>query len=387
MLIRYFPPDYSGSGMQAARLARALSGRGVLVHVLTTRARRATADAVDTGGGTVVHRLRSPRSARALDLWLGLRATWWLAVHRDWDLLHIHSFGYFAVFPTWIARWRHRPVIVKTTLLGGDDPQTKATGRLGGAVLAAYRSCRAVVALSETLAEALSRDGHFEGRIRTIPNGVDTDRFRPAGAPERESERDRIGLPRASLCVVAVGALVRRKNAVGLAEAIARVAHRPLCLVLAGPDAVNAEERRELDRALGALPAEIEVRRTGQLDGAEIAAVLRACDVFVLSSRAEGLPNALLEAMASGLACIATDVSGSRDVLSEGGGLLVPVDDPAALAEVIDELAANSEARLRLGSEALKIAEQRYSLAAVADRYLELYASLARGPLQEVAPT
>jgi glycosyltransferase involved in cell wall biosynthesis len=107
-----------------------------------------------------------------------------------------------------------------------------------------------------------------------------------------------------------------------------------------------------------------------------MAELYRAADVFVLASRAEGLPNALLEAMASGLACVATDIPGSRDALAHGGGLLVAAEDRDALARAIDGLAGNAPERSRLGAQARRVIEERYALGRVAERYLELYAGL-----------
>jgi glycosyltransferase involved in cell wall biosynthesis len=80
--------------------------------------------------------------------------------------------------------------------------------------------------------------------------------------------------------------------------------------------------------------------------------------------------------MASGLACVATDIPGSRDVLEDGGGELVPLDDPESLASALERLAADPEARRRLGEEARAIVEARYSLESIAGRYEALYRRL-----------
>ena len=83
-----------------------------------------------------------------------------------------------------------------------------------------------------------------------------------------------------------------------------------------------------------------------------------------------------LEAMASRLPCVASDIPGSRDVLRHGGGRLVPLDDAGALAAVLDELAADPAASERLAAEARAVIERHFSLDSVAERYLATYREL-----------
>jgi glycosyltransferase involved in cell wall biosynthesis len=88
------------------------------------------------------------------------------------------------------------------------------------------------------------------------------------------------------------------------------------------------------------------------------------------------MPNSLLEAMATGLPCVDSDIPGSRDVLSRGGGLLVPLDDPAALAAALDQIVADPAVGARLAAEALAVVEAEYSIDRVAERYLAIYREL-----------
>jgi glycosyltransferase involved in cell wall biosynthesis len=384
MLLRQYPPDYSGSGLQAARLANQLAARGLDVVVLTTRPAApgaAGGEAAAAPSRVSLRRFRAPSGRRLRDLALGLQAAAWLAVRSGWEVLHIHGYSHFAVLPTWVARLRRRPVVVKTTLLGGDDPAAQGRGLLGRWILAGYGASSAIIPLSRELAAGFERAGRFPGCVEPIPNGVDTACFRPAGPGERDRLRARFGLPTDACIVVMAGGLIRRKNPLGLVEAAGRVRHRPLCLALAGPSGTAPGEPEELELALKRLPADVTVRQLGQLDGESMAELLRACDVFALPSRAEGLPNALLEAMASGLACVATDIPGSRDVLEHGGGELLPLDDPESLAAALERLAADPEARRRLGEQARSLVEARYSIESVAERYEALYRRLVRsGP-------
>jgi glycosyltransferase involved in cell wall biosynthesis len=377
-LVRLSAPIYSGGGIQSTRLAAAIARRGLPVRVLTAMPPSADAPAVEMRDGLEIHRLRGSTGYedRALDF--GLHAAWWLLRHGDWDLLHTHGFSYWTVPPLWMARARRRPVVMTTTLLGADDPLSRRRGLARFVILPAYRACDAHVALSEEIERLLRSDGGCRGRILRVPNGVDVERFRPPTAEERRESRATRGFGPDDFVVVACGALIRRKNVAGLARAAARVSVRPFRLVLAGPPG-PPEEMAELDRACKGLPEGVEVLRTGHLAPDDIPELLHAADCFTLNSLAEGLPLSLVEGLASGLPCVATDIPGSRDVVSKGGGVLVPVDDEAAVAAAWDALAAEPDRRAALGREARQIAEEHYAWHRLAERYVELYDALLGG--------
>jgi len=135
---------------------------------------------------------------------------------------------------------------------------------------------------------------------------------------------------------------------------------------------------------IGAGPCEAELRAragagvhfVGGVD--DVAPRLRAADVFVLPSSAEGLSNAVLEAMASGLAVVATAVGGALDVIEDGAnGRLVPVDDAAALAAALAE-ACDADACARMGRAAREKMEKDHALDRVADRLVLLYEEVSR---------
>jgi glycosyltransferase involved in cell wall biosynthesis len=116
----------------------------------------------------------------------------------------------------------------------------------------------------------------------------------------------------------------------------------------------------------------------------DIPALLAEMDIFVLPSRgrgrAEGCPVALLEAMAAGKACVATDIPGSRDILKGSyGGWLVPAEDSQALAEAFKELAASKELREKIGWEARNKVCSEYRIEREVSQYVDLYNSILNG--------
>lgn len=157
-------------------------------------------------------------------------------------------------------------------------------------------------------------------RVRVIRNGMDTSVFRPDGpAMPREPGRLRVG---------AVGRLVHQKGFDVLLEAVPALQDAgPVEVVVLG----EGPDRPQLEAAAAGLPVSLPgAVRTPE----EVAAFLRSLDVFVMPSRYEGLPNALLEAAACGLPVVATDVPGCVEA-GDAVTRLVPVEDPAALAVAV----------------------------------------------------
>jgi glycosyltransferase involved in cell wall biosynthesis len=243
-------------------------------------------------------------------------------------------------------------------------------------VLGAYARADAIVALSQALEDSLLREDRITCQVLQVPNGVDIDLFRPKEVGERERAREAFGLPLDATVIVTCSMLYPRKNVIALVRAAAAMKTRPLCVVMAGPRGPDAEYLRQLDAKIAELPEGVEVRLLGALESERLAELLRAADIYALMSRAEGLPNTLLEGMATGLACVVSDIPGSADVLADGGGLLVPLDDDASLVAVLDRLAEDASERARLGAEARSLILSRYAFARIASRYRQLYDSL-----------
>ena len=203
------------------------------------------------------------------------------------------------------------------------------------------------VVMSAALRGELEAIGVEPARIVTIPNGVDADRFDlPMG-------RD----------VLFVGRLAPQKGVDTLLRAWTRAPRGRLVLVGDGP------QEAEL-RAMGAP----DVLFTGRVE--DVRPYLQSAAIFVLPSRAEGMSNALLEAMAAGRACIASDIGPNRELIEhERHGLLVPPDDEAALSAALARLAA-PELRERLGRAARERVRAEFTLDRVVERYAALYESL-----------
>jgi glycosyltransferase involved in cell wall biosynthesis len=209
-------------------------------------------------------------------------------------------------------------------------------------------------------------------RIRVIANGVDVDSFRP----RRDGDPDlRAGLwPAGGAEVVgAVMTLTAKKNPEDFVAAAARVAAlRPAAkFLIAGEGPLRAEVASRIAGAgLAGRFLLLGLRR-------DVPDVLRALDLLVLPSAREGLPNVVLEAMATGLPVVATSVGGTPDLVLPGvTGLLVPPGDPGALASAILAVLGDPAAARRMGAEALRRVREAYSLDGMVRRTEALYEEL-----------
>lgn len=244
-----------------------------------------------------------------------------------------------------------------------------------------WSSADRVLAVSSRLAERMARETQFPlDKIQTIRNGVDLSRF---GVASRDEARRTLGLAPDTLVIGTAGRLVPVKDHRNLLEAIARLRTRGLNvhLLLAGEGPL----RSDLEQTVAALGLQTDVRFLGHCP--QIERVFAALDIFALSSSSEGLSNTILEAMASGLPVVATNVGGADELVDEGRtGLLVPARSPDALAAALARLATDAPLRLAMGAAARRRSEADFDLPAVVRRYEALYLGMAAARVPGMAP-
>jgi glycosyltransferase involved in cell wall biosynthesis len=222
------------------------------------------------------------------------------------------------------------------------------------------------VVVSKTLL-SIARDQYklSPGKVRFIPNGVDTDHFQPQ--PEK-SLRRQLGISGETLLFGYIGRLGWEKNLPWLVRTFCRARLDGAKLILVG----EGPARPPIEAVIQELGAHDRVILAGSSD--QPAAFVAAFDALVMSSFTEQASLALLEAMASGLPVVSTDVGDSRDMLVPGQSrFVVPVDDEAGYIRALRELAANPGVRSRLGSENRARCVEVYSLSAMIAAYRDLY--------------
>lgn len=221
-----------------------------------------------------------------------------------------------------------------------------------------------VLVLSEYWRDLLARLA--PGRpIWVVPNGVEV--------PEQVAARSGEG----ALRVVTIGTLGRHKGHFEILEAAERLRGCGVQFVLAGPDVTSGRgDGEEVRRRAAELGLNGQVAFPGAVGPERKWELLAEADVFLLASHAEGMPNAVLEAMAAALPVVATGVGAVPEMLPEG--VLVPVGDPGAIARVLLELAGDPERRLALGRRNRERVEARYGLGRVEEALDALYGAEPR---------
>lgn len=237
--------------------------------------------------------------------------------------------------------------------------------------LFALRHSAAVIAVSRPLVEKLTAAGVPRHRIHLVPNG-----FSPSGSPVTRLEaRRRLGLRADGLVIGWLGRLSKEKGADVMLDAFAVTdpAWR-LSLIGEGP------EKQRLMRRVSELGLEGRVTWHGEV--ADAGSLLTAFDAFVLSSRTEGTPIVLLEAMAAEVAIVATDVGGVPDVVTPAEAILVSAERPAMIAQALGEIRRDPSSARQRADRARDRVATRFGLDAWLRAVEATYDSVASAPGQ-----
>lgn len=373
----YFP-EMSSGGLQSQAAARALHGRMDIV-VLTTSTDPAL-PAHDIVEGVPVSRICVDVESRWSLVMATLRMTTeLLRLLPRVNFAHIQGYSTKNILVSVLAKLFARPVILHLQTAKHDEPETvKTQGRLAWW---AYSTADLYLSVSPGLTARYLAAGLPADRIREIPNGVDATRFSPASAEERSALRRRLNLPLERPLILFVGVISPDKQPHVLLDAWLRLQSDPALastLVFVGATDPTLFElgSRLIDQLRGTVAASgfadrvVFVPPTNQVQD-----YFRAADLYAMPSLREGMPIALLEAMACGLPAVASRLPGSTDTMIEPGvnGFLVPPGDVAAFADGLARLLSNPDEAARLGAAARRTVEDRYTMERVADMWLDAY--------------
>lgn len=372
-VIARYRPALGGTERQAELLAGWLGRRGIGVTVFTHA--HPPAPAIERGEAVEVHRISPPAGGRISSLlFCGRLARRLRRAGRGTDAVQ----AFLASAPALVVRGAARRLGVPALLtFGGSGPSGDA-GTASATALGRWKLRRLATGFERYLCpsaavreEFLAR-GFPAGRVELLPNGVDDRFFTPLGPGARDRLRDALGWSGRTVALF-VGRFDPAKNLGRLLECWERVSHRhpEALLALAG----DGPLRGDLERLAGSLaPGAAAVLPPTDAEG--VRQLLRAADLFVLPSHAEGLSCALLEAMACGLAPAASDIPGNRELVGPlGAGLLFPPRDADAMAAALEGLVSDPAERARAGAAARESARSAYGIDAVGRRYLGVLAS------------
>lgn len=364
MIIQGYYPRIGGAERQLAALIPLLRDKGIDVSVITRRySGMSSYQEID---GVPVYRMPVPGPKPLASLVFTLASLWLLWKLRP-DVIHAHEL----LSPTTTALAAKRlfgTAVVAKVLRGGTlgDIEKLMNKWSGPTRLKSFaKNIDAFITISREIDRELVKLNVPPERRPFIPNGVDTARFAPVLNKQKQTIRTALKMPVNASVAIFAGRLSSEKRVnllVDIWPEVRRVCGEAYLLIVG-----EGEERLTLERAAGE-----GVHFAGAID--DIAPWFKAADVFVLPSATEGLSNALLEAMSSGLPAIVTSVGGAPDLINhrENGWLIVP-DNSSALLDGIVTLMANAKEREVMGLKARERVKDEYSLDSVATRLQGLY--------------
>jgi glycosyltransferase involved in cell wall biosynthesis len=335
---------------------------------------------VERLGGEGIRHVPLTASTREMNPLADLRAAaqlWHILRRERPDVLHTHN-PKPGLYGRVVGRLARVPIVVNTNhglYATEDDGRLRRTVVLALEAVAARFSHAELIQNPEDLDLLVRRRINRRHRTRLLGNGVDLDRFRPDTlAPSaRAAMRAELGARGDDVVVGMVGRLVAEKGVLELLAAARLLDDRYAVVVIgpddpAKPDALDRDTVREAEAA--------GVRFLGLRE--DVDRLYGAMDLFVLPSWREGFPRAAMEAAASGLPVIATDVRGCRQVVDHGTtGMLVPVRDPDALAKAIHTLGEDPATRAAFGAAGAAKARREFDERRVVQTVLDTYTSVA----------
>jgi glycosyltransferase involved in cell wall biosynthesis len=403
MVCPQVPPVYGGAGTQAVALSACLAKNECSVEVYTGN--QSWTSRVTQSDGVTIRRAPGEGLVKCLPGRLAEIArtaifSAWLAVMltaRKHDVYHLHGNYWYALAPALIARLRKVPCVVKVTRLDDDDAQTTSQKRLGilpvGRIYALpMRLASVVVAVNREIGARHMRTFPHVPML-CMPNGVDESKFIKAMA-RREQVRLDFGISE-SVVVLFVGQISERKGVGNLLDAWQLLLRsegdkvRPLCLLLVGPsDGDGGEGSSEISARVAteskqSTESDTSIKHLAPRQPHEMPELYAGADIFVLPTQSEGMPNSLLEALATGLSVVVSHVPGVTEILET-----VPHTGAILSSSSVEEIARG----LRAAIESADLEERelcvsrlprQYTLENVADCYLRLYRQIGTAGRRE----
>ena len=352
------PAEFGGLERVVQMLAGGLRSHGHDVHVAAVLPAATAGEpflAPLASAGVFMHRI--PVSARAYRRERAAIAALCRAVRPD----VVHTHGYRPdVVDAGVARHLQIPVVTTAHGFTGGPLRNRVYEYLQRR---AFRRFDAVVTVSRSLTAHLMRAGVSKSRIHTVPNAW----HRRAAALDRATARRLLGLPPEGFVVGWVGRLSGEKGPDVLVDALPHLNDVPLEVSVMG----SGVEQRSLERRARELGVADRVRWHGIVPEAE--RLFAAFDVCVLSSRTEGTPMVLFEAIAAGVPVVVTNVGGVPDVVSREEAVVVRPGDPAALAAGIRDVYDHTAAAARRAEGARVRLEREFAVDPWLDRYVDIY--------------
>lgn len=377
LLSEKYTPDFGGLAISTERLARLLAAAGHAVRVFAPTLNLPPSEkrTLPSSGVDVTRFGARKRVDDTLADWFELI----VEEHRrdPFDILHAYFLPQAGFVAAYAGKYLGTPSVV--SIRGNDIERAAFDPAKFSHVMYALQNASAVTTNASTLARKAR--AFVEREIFLIPNGIDTELFKPMARNETLAEMLGLGgktKEERSAVIGFAGELREKKGLRALLSGYAQAAKsRPASLLIVG-EVRDGEDKKFFDEFKSA-NSQLPITVTGPVPHEDIPAYYALMDVLVHPSLRDGMPNAALEAMACGLPVIATPVGGILDALEDGeNGVLVNVNDAAALAGKIVELLDDPQKRAGLGQRARETVVEKFGLEAELRANLRVYESLGK---------
>jgi len=365
-------PIVGGSEIEAQRVSQALLKRGHRVEILCPggppmpAVSRWTDDCgipVRIFGGSAPARIRGHVFA--------LRVAWTLLTERRrYDLIYFLMPGLQVALGTVVARLLGKPFMMKFS--GSNEVRRMKNSFVGRTQLRFLdRWAGAIMVLNPGMMDEAAECGLRKSKLVWMPNPVDLEEFRPLAPDARSALREKLGIPLQAEVVLFVGRLAPEKELASLLEGFARIAasRASAVLVLVG----DGPCRKELEGIAGNMTGGSRIQFRGVVPSSSVHEWVQIADVFALVSSLEGLPVSLIEAMATEVPAVVSDIPANLQLIDHGvEGMVVSLRNAGEIGAALNSILSDREAGRRMGKAARSRIERSFST----DRVVGLYETL-----------
>lgn len=388
MITNRYLPIVGGAEMQANHLSCQLVKRGHSVNVITRRIQPdfPTKEIIN---GIPVQRLSPTGLGHRANALMFFRIFFFLLRHaRQYDVFHVHSLGPVGLATLIAGKLTGTPTTLKIpsrndiTRKNKKSEVSSYTALLRKFILPQWlwrrilASAGAIIVLNNDImleAQTESVDKH----ARKIPNGVDISIFHPIDTPTKQSRREKLSILQDDFVALFSGRLIRGKRIEVLIEAMHQIVqdHPQAKLFVAGS---GAHQHDSVEAMLRQLVIDLNLQERVIFLGhiTNIVEYLQIADCYAFSSESEGMPNAILEAMACGLPIVASRIDSITEIINEDNAYLADVGNVDEFAKSIRQIIENPDEAQQKGDAVLKHVQENYSLEIVAEQYEALYREL-----------
>jgi len=378
MISLNYYPNFSGPDLQAHRVNRSLNNSNINIFVVTRNlgSRENSLDEV------IIYRLPRKRvlkkdSRSSLIIWI-LSVIYYLIKNRKkYQIVHLLSgYTYSAIFTLIAGCLLRKQIVVKNSLARGAFFKNSIRKKIN---LTVFKKYAHVISISSETRDELINANFREGRTVFIPNGIELNRFSPVKFEEKNKIKKKLFLDKTKKYGIFVGGLNERKGIDLLTESIKYIIDKiPNFQLLLLGNFSNISFKKRIFHILEKNNIKEYVIFLGRREN--VSDFLKASDIFLFPSLREGLPNSLLEAMATSLPAVCFSIGGVTDiVVNDFNGILInnKLRDPKKLATIIVSLLKDKEKIDYLAKNAMLSIKEKYNIIEIANKYKKLYIALA----------